>query len=597
MRHAQLTKSTKVISKFPSLFLSLFILLSSIYSEGAETKLDSLYQVYQVGGHDTTKMEALLLMGDELYRENSDSSYKLYAKAVELGQNLLQSQEAKDQSIIVVIKDKLAMGIMNMGFVNDEWGNFKKARLQYNEALSICIDIKDKSCIADGYNNVAVLLQKQGDVDSALWYLEKSLQMHVEMKNKEAMAQVFSNMATFLYSGGDQIRALEYFRKSLQISEEINDQESIANSINNLGFIHMKRGDIELAIANYSKSIIICEERGYRGILATALHNMALMFKQQGDFEAALEYYLKSLKLKEKYNRSGITYTLTNIGALYGNLNEKEKAIEYYQKSIAIDKKTGGVRNMANTLNNLGYLYFKQGIPELAMKQYEEALLINEKIKWDLGIATVLANMGNVRFNENNLDLSMELGQRSFSISQELGFPEQIRRSSNLIYRIHKKRKNYSDALKMYELFIEMRDSINNEHTQKASIRQQTKFKFEKEQLIKDQEEKEKNRIEELVRQRRDNLQYSVILIVILVLASFVLLLGKINVGTRMAEGLIFFSFLIIFEFVLVLADPYIEGWSGGAPGIKLLFNAGIAALIFPLHSLFENKLKNRLAK
>ncbi|PCH87030.1 MAG: hypothetical protein COB88_06295, partial [Flavobacteriales bacterium] len=72
------------------------------------------------------------------------------------------------------------------------------------------------------------------------------------------------------------------------------------------------------------------------------------------------------------------------------------------------------------------------------------------------------------------------------------------------------------------------------------------------------------------------------------------LALGFINVSERMAEGIIFFSFLILFEFLLVLADPYIEGWSGGAPGIKLLFNASIAAFIFPLHSLFERKLKTR---
>jgi len=29
--------------------------------------------------------------------------------------------------------------------------------------------------------------------------------------------------------------------------------------------------------------------------------------------------------------------------------------------------------------------------------------------------------------------------------------------------------------------------------------------------------------------------------------------------------------------------------------GIKLLFNAGIAAFIFPVHSLFERRLKGRL--
>ena len=54
---------------------------------------------------------------------------------------------------------------------------------------------------------------------------------------------------------------------------------------------------------------------------------------------------------------------------------------------------------------------------------------------------------------------------------------------------------------------------------------------------------------------------------------------------------------LILFEFLLVLADPYIDKWSGGAPGIKLLFNAGIAALIFPAHAFFETKLKGRLVK
>ena len=48
--------------------------------------------------------------------------------------------------------------------------------------------------------------------------------------------------------------------------------------------------------------------------------------------------------------------------------------------------------------------------------------------------------------------------------------------------------------------------------------------------------------------------------------------------------------------FTLVLLDPYIEQYSSGAPAIKLGFNAVLAALIFPLHSLFENKLKKRLA-
>ena len=184
----------------------------------------------------------------------------------------------------------------------------------------------------------------------------------------------------------------------------------------------------------------------------------------------------------------------------------------------------------------------------------------------------------------------MELGK-------ELGYPEDISLSASLLSSVYRKQGRFKEALEMFELSIVMTDSIKNELTQKATIRQQTKYEFEKDQLIKEQEEKEAAREAAEATSRRDNLQYSVIFISILVLFGGVLFLGSVNLSERMAEGIIFFSFLILFEFLLVLADPYIDRWSGGAPGIKLLFNAGIAALIFPAHAFFETKLKRRLVK
>ena len=98
-------------------------------------------------------------------------------------------------------------------------------------------------------------------------------------------------------------------------------------------------------------------------------------------------------------------------------------------------------------------------------------------------------------------------------------------------------------------------------------------------------------------KRRRDNLQYSVIFICLLVVFGGVAGLGFVKVSPRVAEGLIFFSFLILFEFVLVLADPMIDKYSGGAPGYKLLFNALLAGVIFPLHAFFERLLKSRLVQ
>jgi len=51
--------------------------------------------------------------------------------------------------------------------------------------------------------------------------------------------------------------------------------------------------------------------------------------------------------------------------------------------------------------------------------------------------------------------------------------------------------------------------------------------------------------------------------------------LGFIKLSPRTAETIIFFSFLILFEFFLVLADPHTENCEDAAPGIKFLLNAG----------------------
>jgi hypothetical protein len=53
----------------------------------------------------------------------------------------------------------------------------------------------------------------------------------------------------------------------------------------------------------------------------------------------------------------------------------------------------------------------------------------------------------------------------------------------------------------------------------------------------------------------------------------------------------------VLFEFVLLLTDPFVETYTGGDPMVKLLINAAFAGFIFPLHSLLERLLKKRVVK
>jgi hypothetical protein len=76
-----------------------------------------------------------------------------------------------------------------------------------------------------------------------------------------------------------------------------------------------------------------------------------------------------------------------------------------------------------------------------------------------------------------------------------------------------------------------------------------------------------------------------------------ILMLGFIKVSPNIAEGLIFFAFLILFEFVLVFSEPYLEQYTNGEPMYNLLANSVLAILIFPVHSILERLLKKRIVK
>ncbi len=383
----------------------------------------------------------------------------------------------------------------------------------------------------------------------------------------------------------------------------------LASGLNNVGFIYERQGDIAKGLEYYHESLKIEEALENKKGMATSLNNIAMLYESQEDLNIALEYHQQSLKiLQELGEQRMVAISMNNIASIYedqidydtDSIKRSEyisKALDYYLGSLTLLEVSGKKAEVANSLNNIGYMYYNHGDTAKGLDYHLRSMKMRDEAGDKHGLSMSLHNVGKIYLERGHVAKAKDLAQKSMALAVEIEYPRNIRDAAKLLYNIAKKEANYKEALEMYELHIQMRDSINNEKTQKATIRQQTKYEFEKAQLVKEHDAKEAQRILDEATARRDNLQYSVVLICLLVIGVVVAMLGRLSLPIRMAEGIIFFSFLILFEFLLVLADPYIEAWSGGAPGFKLLFNAGIAALIFPAHAFFEAKLKRRLVK
>lgn len=147
------------------------------------------------------------------------------------------------------------------------------------------------------------------------------------------------------------------------------------------------------------------------------------------------------------------------------------------------------------------------------------------------------------------------------------------------------------NLLKPYSELHELNRGVLKQSYELSELIQNSFHANEKEKLISKQRQQQ----EKEMKQRRNNLQFSIIFLALLALSILVASLGFINISPKLADGLIFFAFLILFEFLLVLADPLVDTWADGAPGYKLLINSFMAVIIFPAHSFFERTLKKRL--
>jgi len=307
---------------------------------------------------------------------------------------------------------------------------------------------------------------------------------------KRSLAGTLNNIGYFAnHNEGNVSKALEYYQKSLKVKEEIGDKGIIASSLNNIGAIYRSQGDIPKALECFHESLKIQEELGDEKGMASSLINIGYVYNHQGDISKALEYYYKSLKIQEKLgDKNGLAYSLNNIGTIYETQNDVSKALEYFNKSLKLQKELGNKSGIAYTLSNIGGVYDKQGEYEKALEYFHRSLKIHEEISNKIGIAMALRNIGYISLAKGNIYDAQNDAYRSLLIAQELGFPESIKKSAFLLSKVYEKQNKGMKALEMHKLYLLMRDSINNEATQKATAKQQAKYKYEKQKTIDDKE-------------------------------------------------------------------------------------------------------------
>gem|GEM_PF-68409 len=502
----------------------IFIVLASLFGGDALAQnIDSLQLALKNAKHDTTRVNALNELGHEISDQAPDSALALFAKAQTIAESNLKNLDL-GKRVTESFKRNLAFALNNIGLIYSHKGDIPRALEYYGRSLKMLEEIEDKKGIATSLNNIGMLYKQQGDIPKALEYYGRSLEIREEIGDKGGIATSLNNIGSIYYGQGNIPKALEYLGRCLKMQEEKGDKKGIANSLNNIGMMYKQQGDIPKALEYLVKGLKMQEEILDKGGIATSLNNIALIYNQLGDIPKALEYNLRSLKVREEIgekggiamslnniagiyrrqgdtprtmeyllgslklfeeigDKKGITELLNNIGKIYEQQGDIPKALEYHGRSLKMREEIGDKKGIATSLNNIGAIYNDQGDIPKALEYYGRSLEIREEIGDKEGIANSICNIGTIHLKQGDYSRAETYLSRSMNMSRELGYPENIRNAAENLSKLYKETNRHELALENHELFIQMRDSINNIETQKATIKQQTKYEFEKKEL------------------------------------------------------------------------------------------------------------------
>ena len=382
------------------------------------------------------------------------------------------------------------------------------------------------------------------NIDSAICI--DLLQIAQQLKNDSLLAISYNWIGYYFnQSKGDNTTALEYFFKALPLAEKFNDRRRISSlyfdiagtfySLKNIDefFRFTKKGGENLPEKSSSK---------YDYMLVQYQRNMGIAYLEKNQLDSALFYEQAALQTSERLKLSTFQLqTLQLLGSVNAKMNEHELADVYFNKAMVLsDSVKSEIRKMA---------FFQRYIPFLTQNnRMDEAKTQTEKL-WLLS------------GNTQNLNFKLVA----------TGYKKDL----------FDKLNNTDSAYYYSKIESGIRELIFNQNNQ--NVIQALAFK-EQLRIIEDQSKKT-----EEAQQRKQNIQYALIAIGILILLTLYLLLSRSFItNTKLIEFFGVIALLIVFEFLNLLLHPFLERVTHHNPALMLLALVCIAALLVPLHHKVE---------
>ncbi|MDQ5823177.1 MAG: tetratricopeptide repeat protein [Chloroflexota bacterium] len=216
-------------------------------------------------------------------------------------------------------------------------GDFDRARLLFDESLTLRQALGDKKGIAASLNNLGTIAWNMGDYATARQLFGDSLTVRQELGDKQAIAASLSNLAAVSRHLGARDEARRFQEESLSLMRELGNKRGIATALNNLGGVAWGEGNYAKARLLFEESLALERELGHKSGIADGLCNLGEVLTAQGEYAPAHQLQVESLKLRQELgDKWGYAFSLEGFARLAYREGEAWRAAQLYGAAQAL---------------------------------------------------------------------------------------------------------------------------------------------------------------------------------------------------------------------------------------------------------------------
>lgn len=519
--------------------LTLFFLLVALSGNvraqtSIEFKVDSLKKCIRKAKHDSTIINAWVDWSYLIFRTDPQKDLQLCRQVDSLAEINLKRKNlsAREKSFFLA---RRSFAFNSLGLFERNIGETDLAIELFEQALDFAKRAENHERVVKAYGNLGRTYRIIGRTDKTRECFVQCYEYSKEHGYRKGVATSLLQLGTLHHVLREYDRALSYYERSLFVFLEIGDENNIPSLFTNMGSIYASKGDFRQAIMQYTKARQQYDELEDPQGASHVLFEIGIVYRRQGDLERALQFYDESLEIKKKIDDFyGMADVYSMKGAIYQEQGKGQKALELYTKSYELKKKVGDYSGIGTSLVRMGNYHFSTGDFEEAAELTRDGADILGQVGDALGRGAALVQLASINSSQEEHSEAIKNGKEGLKLAEQVGDIVVIRDASKILYQSYKVTGNTSEALKMYERFVQSKDSISSRENRDEIVRQEYLYSFEREALSDSLRRERQNAIFRVnERKKRSELQIGLIAagggVLLLIIIAIILLVANRN--------------------------------------------------------------------